>query len=168
MITHQQPVGCLSTTSRALARPIVERMADRVLELSRYGTAVTKDVLFKHTDFTREEIERHALEACDLARARAVCGAGVFQPLSPRQELISECEGLGLDGKAPPNWRETYSDAQLRAAINWLDEVGTAADRLIAAAATSPELEASISRQLTGGRKPSEILAALDAGGVNA
>lgn len=161
MITHQQSAGCLSTTSRAIARPIVERMADRVLELSMYGTAVTKDVLFKHTDFTREEIDRHALEACDLARARAVCGAGVFQPLSPRQELISECEGLGLDGKAPRDWRETYSDAQLRSAIVWLDQAGGTADQLIAAAATEPRLETWISRQILAGQKPSQILAAL-------
>ncbi|RWO29615.1 MAG: hypothetical protein EOS10_22500 [Mesorhizobium sp.] len=222
MITYQQPVGCLSTTSHALAAPIVERMADRVLELSLYGTAVTKDVLFKHTDFTREEIDRHALEACDLARARAVspltmeqrvikCSARCrahegapriapdliddvditvrlsagdkkvwlreydsevaqpndskvtrpFHPLSPRQELISECEGLGLDGKAPRDWREIYSDAQLRSAIVWLDQAGSAADQLIAAAATEPRLETWISRQILAGQKPSQILAAL-------
>ncbi|RWP31779.1 hypothetical protein [Mesorhizobium sp.] len=89
----------------------------------------------------------------------------MFEPLSPHDELISACEGLGLDGKVPRNWRETYSDAQLRAAIAWLDEVGTVADRLIAAAATSPELEASITRQLKGGSKPSEILADLERAG---
>ncbi|RUV69667.1 MAG: hypothetical protein EOR26_05170 [Mesorhizobium sp.] len=86
----------------------------------------------------------------------------MFEPLSPRNELISECEGLGLDGRAPNNWRDTYSDAQLRAAIVWLDEIGTVADQLIAAAATSPEMEASITHQLAGGRKPSEILADLE------
>lgn len=84
------------------------------------------------------------------------------EPLSTRDELISACEGLGLDGKAPQDWRETYTEAQLRAAIGWLDEVGTVADQLIAAATTSPAMETLISRQLSVGMKPSEILAHLE------
>ncbi|TPN79991.1 hypothetical protein [Mesorhizobium sp. B1-1-2] len=71
MITYQphQVVGALTHRPE---RSIVERMAERVLELGMNGTAVTKDALFEHTDFTREEIDAHALEACNLARARAV------------------------------------------------------------------------------------------------
>ncbi|QKD16758.1 hypothetical protein [Mesorhizobium sp. NZP2077] len=73
MITFQQPpIGALSTQPAVIATPIVERMADRVLELGMNGTAVTKDSLYEHTDFTREEIDKHAPEACNLARARAV------------------------------------------------------------------------------------------------
>lgn len=73
MITYQphQTVGAL-TTPPPVERPILERMADRVLELGMNGTAVTKDSLYENTDFTRDEIERHAPEACDLARSRAI------------------------------------------------------------------------------------------------
>lgn len=82
-------------------------------------------------------------------------------PLTPRQELIAECEGLGLDLKAPRHWRETYSNEQLRAAITWLDQQGTTAEQLIAAAATSERLELWISRQILAHEKPSQILATM-------
>ncbi|TIO72200.1 hypothetical protein [Mesorhizobium sp.] len=82
-------------------------------------------------------------------------------PLTPRQELVSACEDLGLDQKAPRNWRETYSDEQLTAAITWLDGHGTISEQLIAAAATSERLEVWISRQLSAGEKPSQILATM-------
>ncbi|TIX23874.1 hypothetical protein [Mesorhizobium sp.] len=85
----------------------------------------------------------------------------MFAPLTSRQELVSECEGLGLDQKAPRDWRETYNDEQLRAAITWLDERGTNAEQLIAAAATSPRLETWISRRILAGEKPSQIIAAM-------
>lgn len=85
----------------------------------------------------------------------------MFAPLTPRQELVSHCEGLGLDRKAPRNWRETYSDAQLCSAIVWLDGQGSTADQLIAAAATSPKLETWISRQIIAGEKPSQIVATM-------
>lgn len=42
---------------------------------------------------------------------------GPFDPLTPRQELISECEGLGLDADAPKDWRDAFSDDELRASI---------------------------------------------------
>lgn len=73
MITYQthQTVGQL-TTPPPVARPLVERMAERVRELGMNGIAVTKDALFEHTDFTLEEIEQHGREACNLARSRAV------------------------------------------------------------------------------------------------
>ncbi|RUW69832.1 hypothetical protein [Mesorhizobium sp. M2A.F.Ca.ET.067.02.1.1] len=85
----------------------------------------------------------------------------ICEPLSQRQDLISECEGLGLDLKAPRHWRESYSDEQLRAAITWLDEKGTIADQLIAAAATSERLELWISRQILAHERPSQILATM-------
>lgn len=66
--TAQTPV----TAPTLAASSVVERMAERVLELGMNGIAVTRDVLFEHTDFTRAEIEEHAAEACDLARSRAV------------------------------------------------------------------------------------------------
>ncbi|RVD13950.1 hypothetical protein EN749_21610 [Mesorhizobium sp. M7A.F.Ca.ET.027.02.1.1] len=72
MITYQQPpIGTLSN-SPVINQSIVERMADRVLELGMNGTAVTKDVLAEHTDFTRAEIDQYAPDACDLAKSRAV------------------------------------------------------------------------------------------------
>lgn len=73
MITYQphQSVGKL-TTQPSGERPLVERMAERVRELGMNGIAVTKDVLFEHTDFTMEEIDKHALDACNLARQQAV------------------------------------------------------------------------------------------------
>ncbi|TIO62974.1 hypothetical protein [Mesorhizobium sp.] len=73
MIQYQphQAVGMLNTQP-PVERPLVERMAERVRELGMNGIAVTKDVLFEHTDFTREEIDTHALEACDIARQRAI------------------------------------------------------------------------------------------------
>ncbi|MDG4903168.1 hypothetical protein P9279_21910 [Mesorhizobium sp. WSM4962] len=73
MITYQphQAVGALTAPPK-VERPIVERMAERVRELGMNGIAVTKDVLFEHTDFTLEEIDEHGREACNLARSRAV------------------------------------------------------------------------------------------------
>lgn len=69
MITYQQ-----SSDACAVAAPadIVGLMAERMLELGMNGTAVTADTLFEHSDFTRDEIERHGRDAADLARARAV------------------------------------------------------------------------------------------------
>jgi hypothetical protein len=58
--------------SALVGKTLVERMADRVLELGMNGIAVTKDALFEHTSFTLEEIEQHGREACNLARSRAV------------------------------------------------------------------------------------------------
>lgn len=73
MITYQphQTVGHLNSQPKE-ERPLVERMAERVRELGMNGIAVTKDVLFEHTDFTLEEIDQHGREACNLARQRAV------------------------------------------------------------------------------------------------
>lgn len=73
MIQYQphQAVGRLNTAPKE-ERPIVERMAERVRELGMNGIAVTKDVLFEHSDFTREEIDRHALDACNIARQRVI------------------------------------------------------------------------------------------------
>ncbi|TIW09549.1 MAG: hypothetical protein E5V66_22335 [Mesorhizobium sp.] len=73
MITYQphQTVGQLNTQPKE-ERPLVERMAERVRELGMNGIAVTKDVLFEHTDFTMEEIDKHALDACNIARQRAI------------------------------------------------------------------------------------------------
>ncbi|ESY75535.1 hypothetical protein X740_31005 [Mesorhizobium sp. LNHC221B00] len=44
---------------------------------------------------------------------------GPFDPLTPRQELISELEGYGFDvgHGAGGNWRSELSDAELRTAI---------------------------------------------------
>ncbi|MBZ9719130.1 hypothetical protein LB519_14875 [Mesorhizobium sp. AD1-1] len=81
MITFQQPpantapAGAIVERS-IVERPLVERMAERVLELGMNGTAVTKDVLAEHTEFTRAEIDAHAADACDLAKARAVRRVG--------------------------------------------------------------------------------------------
>jgi hypothetical protein len=58
--------------SALVEKTLVERMADRVLELGMNGIAVTKDALFEHTSFTLEQIEQHGREACNLARSRAV------------------------------------------------------------------------------------------------
>ncbi len=38
------------------------------------------------------------------------------EPLTARQELISELEGLGYDRVAPADWRDVMSDAELAAA----------------------------------------------------
>ncbi|RWM02128.1 MAG: hypothetical protein EOR68_08460 [Mesorhizobium sp.] len=58
-------------TSALVEKSLIERMADRVLELGMNGIAVTKDALFEHTSFTLEQIEQHGREACNLARSRA-------------------------------------------------------------------------------------------------
>ena len=41
------------------------------------------------------------------------------EPLTPRQELISELENYGFDigHEAPADWRDTMSDGELLAAI---------------------------------------------------
>ncbi|WP_421912765.1 hypothetical protein [Mesorhizobium sp.] len=75
MITTQ-PRQSRAPSRAVIGRSIVERMADRVLELGMNGTAVTKDVLSEHTEFTLAEIEKHAKEACDLAKARAIRNVG--------------------------------------------------------------------------------------------
>lgn len=58
--------------SALVERPIVERMADRMLEMGMNGISVTAASLAEHSDFTRSEIERHGPDAADLAKARAV------------------------------------------------------------------------------------------------
>jgi hypothetical protein len=70
MIAFQQSAVC----GRSIPAPadIVGRMAEKMRELGMNGTAVTADTLFEHSDFTRDEIERHGRDAADLARARAV------------------------------------------------------------------------------------------------
>jgi hypothetical protein len=51
---------------------ILDRMADKMLEIGMNGVAVDADTLFERSDFTRAEIEKHGREAADLARARAI------------------------------------------------------------------------------------------------
>jgi len=46
------------------------------------------------------------------------------EPLSPRQELVSELEGYGYDQTAPADWRDVMSDAELAAAAAEQREVG--------------------------------------------
>lgn len=73
MITFQQPPAGLAPVSVAvISQSIVDRMADKMLEMGMNGTAVTKESLFEHSDFTLEEIDKHGPEASNLARARAV------------------------------------------------------------------------------------------------
>ncbi|TPN43234.1 hypothetical protein [Mesorhizobium sp. B1-1-7] len=75
MITYQehQVVGALNTPLVPLDdRPIVERMADKMLEMGMNGIAVTADSLAEHSNFTRAEIGAHGSEASDLAKSRAV------------------------------------------------------------------------------------------------
>lgn len=72
MITTQPRQAPAKSPAIITTKSIVERMADRVLELGMNSIAVTKDVLEEHTDFTRSEIEQHAKDACDLAKSRAV------------------------------------------------------------------------------------------------
>ncbi|RWC27737.1 MAG: hypothetical protein EOS27_20340 [Mesorhizobium sp.] len=73
MITFQHPpIGALSTSPAVFATSIVERMADKMLEMGMNGTAVTADSLAEHSNFTRAEIEEHGPEAADLAKSRAV------------------------------------------------------------------------------------------------
>ncbi|TIX19229.1 MAG: hypothetical protein E5V35_34140 [Mesorhizobium sp.] len=73
MITFQHPpIGALSTSPAVFATSIVERMADKMLEMGMNGTAVTADSLFEHSDFTRADIDAHGREASDLARHRAI------------------------------------------------------------------------------------------------
>ncbi|AZO04557.1 hypothetical protein [Mesorhizobium sp. M2A.F.Ca.ET.043.02.1.1] len=60
-------------TKAALAKKsIVESMADKMLEMGMNGIAVTADSLAEHSSFTRAEIERHGLDAADMAKMRAV------------------------------------------------------------------------------------------------
>lgn len=70
MITFQQPAP--NPPPPCAEKSIVERMAQRVLELGMNGTAVTKDSLYEHSDYSRSQIEQHAAAACDLARSLAV------------------------------------------------------------------------------------------------
>lgn len=73
MINYQPhpPIGAL-TTPPPVQRPLVERIADKMLEMGMNGTAVTKESLFEHSDFTLEQIEQHGPDAANLARSRAV------------------------------------------------------------------------------------------------
>ncbi|TPJ75803.1 hypothetical protein FJ422_30755 [Mesorhizobium sp. B2-6-3] len=71
MITTQpRPAPAISPA--AMCKDIVERMADKMLEMGMNGTAVTPDSLAEHSNFTRAEIEEHGPEAADLAKSRAV------------------------------------------------------------------------------------------------
>jgi Zn-dependent membrane protease YugP len=75
MITYQeyQKVGALNSAGGAqVARSIVDRMADKMLEMGMNGIAVTADSMHEHSDFTRAEIAIHGPEASDLARSLAV------------------------------------------------------------------------------------------------
>jgi hypothetical protein len=73
MIRYELHETMPKSAKAALAeKTLVERMADRVLELGMNGIAVTKDALFEHTSFTDEQIEKHGREACNLARSLAV------------------------------------------------------------------------------------------------
>ncbi|MCF6111967.1 hypothetical protein [Mesorhizobium muleiense] len=73
MITFQQPPDALAPVSVAvMSQNIVDRMADKMLEMGMNGTAVTKESLFEHSDFTLEQIDQHGTEASNLARSRAV------------------------------------------------------------------------------------------------
>ena len=57
----------------ALAKKtLVESMADKMLEMGMNGIAVTADSLAEHSSFTRAEIEKHGLDAADMAKVRAV------------------------------------------------------------------------------------------------
>jgi hypothetical protein len=58
--------------SAFVERPIVERMADKMLEMAMNGVAVTADSLAEHSSFTRAEIKEHGADAADLAKSRAV------------------------------------------------------------------------------------------------
>jgi hypothetical protein len=58
--------------SAFVERTIVERMADKMLEMGMNGISVTAASLAEHSDFTRAEIEQHGPDAADLAKARAV------------------------------------------------------------------------------------------------
>ncbi|UCI23714.1 hypothetical protein [Mesorhizobium sp. B2-8-5] len=53
-------------------RSIVERMADKMLQMGMNGVAVTADSLAEHSGFTRAQIKEHSADAADLAKARAV------------------------------------------------------------------------------------------------
>lgn len=65
---HPDPAGA----PQLVVSEIVERMADKMLELGMNGIAVDADTLFEHSDFTRDEIRTHGREAADLARGRSV------------------------------------------------------------------------------------------------
>lgn len=49
---------------------IVVRMADKMREMAENGVAVTAESLAEHSDFTREEIKRHAADAADHAKSQ--------------------------------------------------------------------------------------------------
>lgn len=51
---------------------IVERMARAVEEMHAAGATITGETLAVHGDFTADEVARHGVAACDLARSRAV------------------------------------------------------------------------------------------------
>ncbi|RWC29815.1 MAG: hypothetical protein E5V25_08255 [Mesorhizobium sp.] len=72
MITFQQPPALAPMTAAIMSQSIVDRMADKMLEMGMNGTAVTKESLFEHSDFTLEQIDQHGPEASNLARSRAV------------------------------------------------------------------------------------------------
>lgn len=72
MITFQQPPAVSVPAGAIVERSIVERMADKMLEMAMNSVAVTADSLAEHSDFTRAEIKEHGDEAADLAKSRAV------------------------------------------------------------------------------------------------
>ncbi len=52
-------------------RSIVERMADKMLEMGMNGIAVTRASLAEHSGFTFAEIDKHGTDAGDLAKTLA-------------------------------------------------------------------------------------------------
>ncbi|TPM41571.1 hypothetical protein [Mesorhizobium sp. B2-3-4] len=76
MITTQQRPAPSVPSGILTAQSIVDRMADKMLEMGMNSTAVTADTLFENSDFTREDIDKHGAEAANLARHRAVRQVG--------------------------------------------------------------------------------------------
>jgi len=56
----------------ATGKSIVERMADDMADMRAAGQLVTNEALAVWGDWSSAEVERHAREAADLARSRAV------------------------------------------------------------------------------------------------
>ncbi|WP_157866132.1 hypothetical protein [Mesorhizobium japonicum] len=76
MITTQPRQAPALPAAVITAQSIVERMADKMLEMGMNGTAVTADSLAEHSNFTRAQIEEHGPEAADLAKSRALHNQG--------------------------------------------------------------------------------------------
>lgn len=54
------------------AAALVERMAATMQDMRAAGLVVTSQSLAVHGDYTDDEVARHAAEAANLARSRAV------------------------------------------------------------------------------------------------